>query len=765
MLLSSSFFYAGNGITQFPKEESLMKPNIKTFLVLTLILLFCCAAAHAQTQSQVLFRDTNRKGSVPEKADPTVIRSRNVEVNVSLLEDGAKTITVPLFEGKSVKVDLERSKTQLPPTKRLDYLWNGTIAGQPGSSAVFAVVGNIVTADIITRDLKLYQLRYIGNSVYSLRQIDQSKFENEDDPTGPVKPDQNNGKEDTCDTDPPDQIDVMVVYTDDARAAAGGTEAIIGTIYLAVEQANQSYINSEINLRQRLVDVEEVSYDESGSHITDLERLQNGADGFVDNVQILRNTFAADLVSMIVEANSFGKCGRGNIMYRPSNAFESEAYSVVIRHCASAAANLSYAHETGHNMGAEHNLENAAPLGTGEFSYSHGFRHPSRVAAESWRTIMSYATALSSTRVLYWSNSGVRYPVRDVLMGTDDLQDNARVLNDNARIVANFRCGSPGTANVWMKDNWSDTGVEPNPNTDVAGSPYIWVRNSRDVGLVHQHEHENPLAGPGLRNYVYVKLHNGSESEHRGQLDLRYAAAATGLAWPVDWTPIGGTPVPVTIAPHETKIVEIPWADVPGSVLVPVAGGTMRDSHYCLVAMWMGDPADLTRPLESSIYIDTLENNNVVWRNMNVIDMAGDDEAKADFIFRNVNQGTADLQLAINAPHLEGNRSFFNFGWIEVTFDGPLFELVRKGFKKQAGVKLRGKNFIVTSPKGVVFQNINAPDKFEGNVIVTFRLGKNAPKRMYEVIATEYRQAYGNQQQQDIGSVIYQIYNYKRYDP
>src|SRR4051794_7732615 len=137
---------------------------------------------------------------------------------------------------------------------------------------------------------------------------------------------------------------------------------------LAVAETNQSYLNSNINQRLRLAHVEEVSYTETGNSSTDLTRLQNGSDGFMDDVPTLRNTFAADTVSLITE--TLDACGLGSFMSTVSNSFESRAYSVVKRSCAT--GNYSFGHELGHNMGADHDAANAGG-GTSAYAYDHGF--------------------------------------------------------------------------------------------------------------------------------------------------------------------------------------------------------------------------------------------------------------------------------------------------------------------------------------------------------------------------------------------------------
>ena len=55
----------------------------------------------------------------------------------------------------------------------------------------------------------------------------------------------------------PTQIDVLVAYTSGAKAAVTDIDA---TIALAVAEANQSYVNSKIQIQLNLVDSFEVSY-------------------------------------------------------------------------------------------------------------------------------------------------------------------------------------------------------------------------------------------------------------------------------------------------------------------------------------------------------------------------------------------------------------------------------------------------------------------------------------------------------------------------
>jgi len=91
----------------------------------------------------------------------------------------------------------------------------------------------------------LYQVRYAGNGAYAISQLDQSEFpeELEPIPSGPPKRSSRSSVPSRV-PDPCTDIAVMVAYTPEAQAAAGGVAAIESLITLAVAQANQSYFNA-----------------------------------------------------------------------------------------------------------------------------------------------------------------------------------------------------------------------------------------------------------------------------------------------------------------------------------------------------------------------------------------------------------------------------------------------------------------------------------------------------------------------------------------
>jgi hypothetical protein len=226
-------------------------------------------------------------------------------------------------------------------------------------------------------------------------------------------------------------VDLLVVFTPDARIAAGGEAAILATIELAVAVTNQALDNSDVDGRIRLVDAREVAYTESRLLTVDLDRLTTRTDGFMDDVHGLRDAVGADLVSLIVERNTAGLEGLGWLMQSPSSAFESLAFSVVMRRTA---ATLTLAHELGHNLGLNHDRANASAQGV--YPYAYGYRDP-----PYFRDLMAYSCPGTPCPLIsHFSNPAVLYAGRAT--GRADSEDNARALRQTLPVAAGFRGGT-----------------------------------------------------------------------------------------------------------------------------------------------------------------------------------------------------------------------------------------------------------------------------------------------------------------------------------
>ncbi len=222
-------------------------------------------------------------------------------------------------------------------------------------------------------------------------------------------------------------IDLMVVYTPSSRAALGGVAAIEAVIDSHVDFTNAAYERSGVAHRLRLVHASEIAYIESGNSLTDLARLRALSDGFLDTVHPLRDQFGADLVSLV---NTSGSAGTGYKMDVLGPQFASSAFSAIGHDV----GGIVLAHETGHNLGCDHN--NGAGAAQTIFCYSFGHR----TQGQEFRTIMSNSPG---TYVDFFSSPDL--DVGGLALGVSGdgcpqtAAHNVRSLNNAAATVAQFR--------------------------------------------------------------------------------------------------------------------------------------------------------------------------------------------------------------------------------------------------------------------------------------------------------------------------------------
>ncbi len=215
-----------------------------------------------------------------------------------------------------------------------------------------------------------------------------------------------------CGASPEATIDVAVVYTPAARAAAGGRAGVEAVIDLMVAETNQAFEASGVGHRVALVARSEVAYTESGEARVDLVRLGNPADGHLDEVHPLRDGVGADLVHLIVG----GELGRIGDLRLCGIAFINGAFGLTRHDC----GGRIFAHELGHNLGLRHDRYQDRDAGLGLTSNpAYGYVNQRALAeagerSHRWRTIMAYGTQCAHThaicgRLLRFSNPRQRH--------------------------------------------------------------------------------------------------------------------------------------------------------------------------------------------------------------------------------------------------------------------------------------------------------------------------------------------------------------------
>ncbi len=656
---------------------------------------------------------------------PEVVRRRFVTLNAQ------QTVREPvlelnLFPDRVILADRQRTETILGSGR----IWIGRPRGGEGT-VTLAAVGDVLVGEIRFGD-ELFEIRYAGEGIHTVYRIDARSYAQwdlpddavsippEDGPATLEKPIGAGGSTDAgIASDPCNLIDILVLYTPAAEASAGGTPAMEALIYLAVAETNNSFRVSGVTPRLNLVHLARVTYTETGNLRTDRDRLKSPSDGYMDIAHTLRDRYCADVTSLIVDVGN--GCGVGFVQDpAPQASFETSAFNVVVDSCAT--GNFSFGHELGHIMGARHDWY--VDDTTTPFSYSHGFVN----VTQRWRTVMAYNNRCkdagsSCTRLGRWSNAGLTVGgnATGVAAGTstscaagntnnpDCDAENYLALNNTACTVANFR--DRGTCSdrndVWMKDTWTDTGAEPDPLTaseSMWKSRAIWVRNNIDANHVFQHQHQNPVAGK--TNFVYVKIANDFSTSASGSLKLYYAAAATGLSWPTDWTLFSSQTVNIPVG--RTLIAEASW--------VPPAQG-----HYCLLARWDAptSPSDpMTFTEGANVELNTRNNNNIVWRNVNVkkID-SGASSDTAPVTVRNVGEGAGTVDLIVRLG--DTPRNFLRSGG-EVILDlGTLYDLWQQGGAQGSGILDLGppRVQILDTPTGIAeILNLSMGQREEADV-------------------------------------------------
>ena len=475
---------------------------------LALVVALCPLAVASQASSQGTPVDLfvgvpDAVASVPAN-DKKIVREHLGALRLDVLEQSAERqggfgrLALPLFDGEVIVTRVAR----VEQAANDGWVWVGTIEGSVEDSVMLSVVGDTVVGSIHSQD-RLFAVRYAGAGLHALAEIDQSGFDGcgteagghdhsqagAPAPLGPVVPLLPGLKTPAkalaagAANNPP-TIDILVVYTPEARSEAGGTSAMDALINLAITETNDAYAQSQVDQEVRLVGTAEMTgYTESGSIFTELSRLTTFGDGFLDQAHTLRNQYAADAVDLIV-ADGGGTCGVAHLMKTPDNTFSQLAFSCTVRSCAT--GYYSFGHELGHNFGSHHN-NNGGGVPGASFLYSFGFRTADNV----YRTIMSGSPGL---RIRRFSNPNITY--NGYAMGIADPDffsaENWKSLNNTAPVTSQWRC-----ANTVQYGTGKLTSTGLTPVLSGVGSPQVSVSGFK-LELAHAEPNKSAIAFYGF---------------------------------------------------------------------------------------------------------------------------------------------------------------------------------------------------------------------------------------------------------------------------
>lgn len=233
-----------------------------------------------------------------------------------------------------------------------------------------------------------------------------------------------------------------------------------------------------------------------------------------------------------------------------------------------------------------------------------------------------------------------------------------------------------GRLDVWGKDNANDIGHEPGNTGDVWGSPDVRVLQTNIDGLP-----ENALVGQ--QNFVFITVRNrGSVKASKVRVELYVIKLGTSGAWPGQWDYIGSKQV-VNVPPTGSKVANpIKWK--------PTATG-----HYCVLVRMVtdGDPIG-TETWDAPK--NALDNNNIIWRNVYVVDNLISKPVRSTFRLNNGAPTAGRFDVRFREPRPQRQDSLLKHARIVVDLRSIARQL-RDGTATVRGMtKERGSRYTIT---------------------------------------------------------------------
>jgi len=373
-------------------------------------------------------------------AEAAVLDAELVAADVSALT--AETVSLDLL-GETVVF----TRTDLRPRTDDDWTWTGRRGMD--TAVLVARAGRVTGA--VWADGSTFEIRPAGDRLHTVARIDPSAFRAHGPDYAAFVESEHARHEAEArggrvqGASPALQrrgatveVDILVPYTSDLPAAVLDPAAYV---QLAVDATNAVYANSGIDMELRLVHTYETPTLSTGDHSTDLSGLQHPSDGLFDEAHTLRDAYGADLVAMINFNSGPSSCGQGYL-----DAGADFAFSVTSYNCTT--SNFTFAHELGHNVGANHDpYQNGVTGTTPTYAYGQGYVD----VAGQWRTVMSYNSecsgqtpATNCAPIPYFSSPAVTYddttaPEHDGPTGDAAARDVARVHRERGATVSAFR--------------------------------------------------------------------------------------------------------------------------------------------------------------------------------------------------------------------------------------------------------------------------------------------------------------------------------------
>ena len=229
---------------------------------------------------------------------------------------------------------------------------------------------------------------------------------------------------------------IKFYYTPEFKAT---TPDIFGFVMQVLAETNLGYANSGVPLVAIAHCIEAATINDDSSANTVLTNFRDMKSSTTE----LRG--GADAAAILV--NSFSSCGIAYLNTISSGSL----VSATKKSCA--VGYYSFGHEVGHNIGLTHDPDTST---NSKYAYGHGHLIAAGTASTGYRTILAYSASGHRTRVNYYSNPDVNYPVTGTPTGVAGLSNNAALLmqkrmalaavGDETTVCAAWTTGAPTAA-------------------------------------------------------------------------------------------------------------------------------------------------------------------------------------------------------------------------------------------------------------------------------------------------------------------------------
>lgn len=287
-------------------------------------------------------------------------------------------------------------------------------------------------------------------------------------------------------------------------------------------------------------------------------------------------------------------------------------------------------------------------------------------------------------------------------------------------------------ADVYMRDNLQDTGVEPSIGTSLCRSPDInHYRNQLPdpltaLGNTGSWQQDDLFEDVeiGQDNYVYIRLRNRGYSDTPVDVDVYWTPPST-LPIPSSWNLIGRISV-ANVAQDDVAI---------GGPLVWPSNQIPSSGHYCFVAV-LGNAQDPTPDYATitsttDFYGFIRNNNNVVWKNFDVENMFAGGYMQMEFLVRGWPRLVLKTDLVFDISKLPVGTK------LELKVLKRLTTRATPVRLSQTRQTPRYSHFELASAKEAVLRDITLKPSDKSKVTLKIRIPENTPDGDYEISATQ----------------------------